>query len=303
MKNLKNLILSIFGFSNKETNGFVLLSIFLILLFFISITIRYWQPGISNSHAKDQHLLDSLMSILNYSSHLTYKNSITKTQKQLHPFNPNTDTPEKLMALGIDKQLAYRIIKYRDKVKKFTTKKDIQKVYGVNDSIYSVLSPFIQLPEYISIEKKYRTLHTTTPEKKHSTVLLIDINTADTTLLKTIYGIGSKRAQRIISYRDKLGGFIHKIQYHEIVGLDSVTLLKLEASTEIRENFKPHYIFINQDNFEKLKSHPYINYKIAKLIINYRNQHGRFSSIDDIKNIKIISDSTIKKMIPYLRLD
>ena len=135
MKNLKNLILSIFGFSNKEINGFIVLNSFLIILLFISITIRHWKFGTSNSNTKDQDILDSLMSILNYSSHLAYTNSITKNKKQLHPFNPNTDTPEKLIALGIDKQLAYRIIKYRDKVKKFTRKKDIQKVDGQNDSI------------------------------------------------------------------------------------------------------------------------------------------------------------------------
>lgn len=48
----------------------------------------------------------------------------------------------------------------------------------------------------------------------------IDLNTADTTLLKRVPGIGSSFARRIVKYRDLLGGYYVVEQLQEVYGMD-----------------------------------------------------------------------------------
>ena len=49
-----------------------------------------------------------------------------------------------------------------------------------------------------------------------------------------------------------------------------------------------------------LKSHPYIGYKLANSIINYRNQHGSFKTLDDIQKIILIDEKTFNQLSHYL---
>ena len=47
--------------------------------------------------------------------------------------------------------------------------------------------------------------------------------------------------------------------------------------------------------------HPYLNYKQAKMIVNYRKQHGHFKQIKDIQKIRPISPEIFRKIAPYLQ--
>lgn len=53
--------------------------------------------------------------------------------------------------------------------------------------------------------------------------LRIELNSADTTELKQLRGIGSKLSQRIVKYRKKIGGFTRKEQLKDIYGLSEET--------------------------------------------------------------------------------
>ena len=66
-----------------------------------------------------------------------------------------------------------------------------------------------------------------------------------------------------------------------------------------------HYIIrkfnVNAIELEQLKMHPYLNYKQAKMIVNYRKQHGHFKQIKDIQKIRPISPEIFRKIAPYLQ--
>ncbi|MBK9485182.1 MAG: helix-hairpin-helix domain-containing protein [Chitinophagaceae bacterium] len=49
-----------------------------------------------------------------------------------------------------------------------------------------------------------------------------------------------------------------------------------------------------------MKTHPYLRYNIANAIVQYRQQHGSFSSVFDIKRIMMINDDIYNKVAPYL---
>ena len=130
-----------------------------------------------------------------------------------------------------------------------------------------------------------------------------DINSADTTQLKQISGIGVTLARRIVKYRDKLGGFISKAQYKEVYGLQEAVVDRLEKYTYIVPTFKPRRINVNTYHFKALVAHPYILYKHAKDIIAYREQHGNFVAVDDLLALPLIDKDDLEKMKPYLVIE
>ena len=61
-------------------------------------------------------------------------------------------------------------------------------------------------------------------------------------------------------------------------------------------------ITVNTDSIKSLAKHPYINYNLARAIINYRQVHGAYESLDELLEIKVMNDSLYQKLSPYLSL-
>ena len=59
-------------------------------------------------------------------------------------------------------------------------------------------------------------------------------------------------------------------------------------------------ININTDTIDDMKSHPYIRYVLANAIVPYRNQHGNFTAMDDIKKVMLITEDVFNKLAPYI---
>jgi DNA uptake protein ComE-like DNA-binding protein len=132
--------------------------------------------------------------------------------------------------------------------------------------------------------------------------LLININQADSFALRKLPGIGEKYSSRIVRYRNWLGGFHSKEQLLEVYGIDSTLLhtillfIKLEGDSLKRIN-------INECSFKDLSSHPYISYKLAKLMVKYREHHGVYSSLEELKKIPLIDEQLFRKIAVYLELE
>ena len=112
-------------------------------------------------------------------------------------------------------------------------------------------------------------------------------------------GIGSKLAQRITAFRDKLGGFYKIEQVAETFGLPDSTFQKIKPRLSVNSSAIKKYN-INTVTVDEMKTHPYIRYAIANAIIQYRNQHGNFSNVADVKKIMIIDETIFAKISPYL---
>jgi len=135
--------------------------------------------------------------------------------------------------------------------------------------------------------------------KKAAAGAVIELNTADSAKLTGLHGIGPSFAMRIIRYRDRLGGFYRKEQLKEVFGLDSVTYAGLQAQVKV----DPSYIKkipVNKVSFDGLSRFPYLNYKQMNAIINFREQHGDYESLDDMKNIAILNEGILRKIGPYI---
>ena len=296
---MKSWIRGFFGFSRRETNAFLILLPLMFVLIFSEPIYRYWFVRQDRDYSKEKIRLDSLMATWKWETE--NDSSAKETQfapKALFVFNPNLSTKEELKSLGFKEFLASRIVNYRTKGGKFVVKHDLMKIYGMDSMLYQKLIPFISLPDVNAKEKPLGKI-----ENKEKTVFVaFDLNKADTSELIRIYGIGPKLSVRIVTYREKLGGFISASQLTEVYGLDSAVVKELVSKSFIEEGFQPRQININAATEKELGTHPYIKYKLAKAIVAYRMQHGLFRSVDDLKKIALINEKTFEEIRPYITI-
>lgn len=222
----------------------------------------------------------------------------------LFSFDPNTISAEGWKKLGLrDKTIAV-IVNYRNKGGKFKQAEDIKKIWGLFPDEAERLLPYVNIVAdgTGSAAKKYSN-DFSAPKKYESRKVYspVDVNNSDTSAWIALPGIGSKLSQRIISFRDKLGGFYSVNQVGETFGLPDSVFQKIKPLLHISGDVKK--ININTVTIDELKTHPYIRYQLANTIIQYRKQHGLYKEIADIKKIMIISDEIFDKLSPYLAVD
>jgi len=225
---------------------------------------------------------------------------------ELFYFDPNIISGSEWKRLGLRDKTIQTIEKYLNKGGHFYKPDDLQKIYGLHKDEFERLAPYVKIEaspskskeELVSIKSKDET----PPAKTYATrYTAIDINTADTSAFITLPGIGSKLALRIVTFRDKLGGFYSVEQVGETYGLPDSTFQKIKQYLKL-DNLSVKKININTATIDELKAHPYIKFSLANPIIAYRIEHGSFSKVEDIKKVMAVTDEIYKKIVPYLTL-
>ena len=315
MRKIKLWIRRYFGFSQGEVNGFLwLISIMVLLTAAPFLFSKLSGSDDTFGSPSDRQTLDSLIAQLELKQPAPGKREFNVPAVALRSFNPNKLTAAEWQAFGVPKYLALRIINYRNKVGDFTYKAELGKIYGLPDSVFQRLYPYIALPEekpgrtnpgsgYASNRPAPNPAWNNSSNKKERFILApFNINTADTTQLKQIRGIGSKLSARIIKYRNSLGGFESLSQLQEVYGLQPAIIDSLGKYTYVQKTYDPAKISLNSATVEELRAHPYISPNVARAIVAYREQHGRFERLEDMQKIKLVSEELYQKLLPYLAL-
>jgi len=221
-----------------------------------------------------------------------------KTFISLRPVDLNTAQYNELIKIGMPGYIAGTLLKFRKNGKKFNFVNDLKQVKGMNDSILEIVTPFIQFPAGGEVIQPDLVLEPAFEEEaKIHKKEKINLNTADTSQLKNLNGIGSKLALRIVKYRDHLGGFYDINQLKEIYGLPDSTFTKILPDITLDGEIKK--IEVNKVDFTRIY-HPYINKKHASIIQNFIKQHQPITGINDLKKIEVIEHSFWDKIEPYL---
>jgi len=223
----------------------------------------------------------------------------------LFRFDPNTLPAEGWKKLGIREWTINTIMHYREKGGRFRKPEDLYKIYGLKPAECERLAAYVQIPaeEKITAERTAKQEHDSSFKNYDKPAFIkpaiIDINTADTSAFIALRGIGGKLANRIVHFREKLGGFYAVGQVGETYGLPDSTFQQIRAflqcnSPVIRK------INLNTADIITLREHPYIRWQLANAIVQYRQQHGAFSSVEQLLQINLMTPEILAKIRPYL---
>lgn len=205
----------------------------------------------------------------------------------MFPFNPNSLDTGQWKALGLTGRQAMVIEHYIAKGGRFYRKEDLKKIYSISPADYKRLQPYITIPEEEYAANKLKQGET------------IELNTADSAAMTRVKGVGPYFAVRIVRYRNRLGGFIRKEQLKEISGIDSLKYAEIQGQVTVNPALVKK-ISINTISANQLLIFPYLRYSQANAIVQYRSQHGKYRTINDMKNIAILDDEILSKLEPYL---
>jgi competence protein ComEA len=170
-------------------------------------------------------------------------------------------------------------------------------MFCISPSEYEILEHYISIPEQ---KNEYAERKPETKEVKRK--VMLELNTADSVSLLTLYGIGPSYAKRIIKYRNLLGGFYDKQQLLEVYGFDQDRLDKITDAIDVNP-LEIKKIDVNKVRTDELKKHPYLDYYTAKAIVDQRIILGKFTSMKQIKEIPLIHDELFNKIRNYLTIE
>ena len=321
-----------FGFSRTENQGFIGLLLLALLAALGPLLIRPAAPVYLPS--ADQRQLNQWAAALTtrldsnqaaqhqayaarYPTHRPGGSSRypTVAQVRLTAFDPNSLAASDWEARGVPHFVAGRLVNYGEKAGGFRAKSQIQRIYGLPDSVYQRLAPFMQLPAELPARS---SAYANRPDfakttgafpsrflRKPAHLQPFDLNQADTTQLMQIKGIGRGRAKGLVKHRAELGGFVNENQLRDFFMLrDAPDLVdSLHKYTFVASGFAPRSVHINSATFDELWPHPYIGKPLARLIVAFRTQHGLYKTPEDLRQIKILKEEAFVRLQPYVRCD
>ena len=213
-------------------------------------------------------------------------------------FDPNTADSTQLLRLGLPAWMIRNIYRYRARGGVYRSKRDFAQPYGLTKKDYLRLEP------YIRISDDYQAASTLFSKEERDTLRYpaklkdgeyIVLNTADTTELMKVPGIGSYYAKEIVRHGKWIGGYVSVDQLDEIEDFPQTAKKYFVVSHPT-----PQRLNINKLSLQELRRHPYINYYQAKAIIDYRRLHGNIKSLQDLRFSKDFTESVIRRLKPYV---
>jgi competence protein ComEA len=294
-------IREMFYFTQKERNGIIALLCLIFVLLALNILLPYLYH---NKPVDTSKWEDEVRSYLNRQENLQQA-----TDKEPEPFDPNKIGYDELSAMGVPAKVASNWIRYLDKGGRFKQKSDVRKIYGMTDALFDRMQGFILIP--LTVKNKPETVKHNAginqqifqrkddfnndrvlPRVDH-----VELNSADSTGLERLPGIGPVLASRIIRYRNLLGGFYSVSQLHEVYGLAEehfkTALPYLNVDCELLRRFN-----LNFATLRDLGRHPYIGFRTARKIIKLRDEKGKYSSVEDLSGI--MTTDSLEKLKHYL---
>lgn len=291
-----------FKFSPRELRGIAVLlfaaGVFLGIMFYLN------SKRIENiSELETESISDSTRLIVRNHKEIE---SQKKKEIDFFEFDPNTLPIEKWKLFGLTEKQVLTIEKYRQAGAVFRKKEDVRKLYVISDELYLKLEPYIRIDIDLTttldtLNKRYLVKGKKNEYARFYDTLCVDINVADSLRFADLKGIGNVIAKRIVRYRTRLGGFHSCEQLLEVYGIDSLKYNGLKNNIVVSGEHI-NKIDINNVEFKQLLSHPYFDYHIVKSIFNYKNRIKNIKSLDELKNIDLMTDAIYKRIIPYLTI-
>jgi len=286
MKYLK----SHFRYNRSQRNGVLFLVFIIVILqltyFFVDFSSNDKVEINSNKIAQFQKEIDS------------FKKIETENRKpKIYPFNPSFLTDYRGYQLGMSTEEIDRLLQHRNEGKYINSAQEFQQVTKINDSLLKTMQPYFKFPDWVvnknaKASKKQRVNEENLPKQ--------DLNSATAQELTSVNGIGEKLSQRIINYRNKLGGFLLNDQLFEVWYLDKDVAERVLQRFTVIDKPIIEKINVNTATFKEVLSIVYIDYELTKKIFNYRDEVAELQSIDELKKIDEFPIEKFERIALYL---
>lgn len=311
-----------FQFTRRETAGIMALLFLILLVFCLPALVNHFLPPLPQIRSvESERLVRNLEDTTAEKGEKDFRKSATasyddrakgssKSSATLFVFDPNTLTDEGWLSLGLSERTVKTIRYYLSKGGKFRKADDIKRIYGLSPAMAEQLLPYVQIANNDNFKRKNFDSasaefgQTVKSERKPKPLVptSIDINKADSLEWLALDGIGPALTHRILKFRDKLGGFYSISQVGEVYGLPDSTFQKLLPKLRCAPG-TVNRIFINTAEAALLEEHPYIRKKLARLLIAYRDQHGSYLSVSDLRKVQLIDSALLAKLVPYISVE
>ncbi len=233
--------------------------------------------------------------------------SVKNRETRLFPFDPNTADSTTLLRLGLKPWQVRNIYRYRAHGGVYSRPEDFARLYGLTTGQFRRLKPYIRIaPDFLpasetvgkSARKSSDSDRLSDQQPRISKITAsehVALNTADTTQLMRVPGIGRYYARQIVRYGQRLGGYVSVEQLDEIEDfpVEAKPYFTVEGQSQRRIN-------VNKLSLVQLSRHPYMGYSRAKAITDYRRLHGNLHSLDELRASRFFTPEAIHRLEPYV---
>ena len=278
-----------FRFNKQERSG-----IFFFLLMVIVLQGVYYYVKANPSqketsfvlNTREQHRIDSLR---------IYQ---AKASIKIYPFNPNYITDYKGYTLGLSTSELDRLFAYRTQGRFVNSVEEFQTVTQISDSLLNEISSYFEFPDWVGKNQSSKKKISFVKKEKGTK----DLNSATAEDLMEVYGIGETLSERIVKFRDRLGGFLVNEQLYDVYGLKPEVAEKALLKFQVIKVPTLDKININKAGIEELSQLIYINKSLASNIIDYRDKNGSFASFQELSNVDAFPTEKLDRIALYLSL-
>lgn len=221
---------------------------------------------------------------------------------RLQDFDPNEVEYEQLREMGLSKYVSVNLLKYRQTGKIFRIKEDVALCYGISDSLYQRLKPYIKIGKKYQIKKTYTATYPTRSAKKRAfNPQQFRIDTVSVDFLYKIGVMTRRQAKAFIRWRDMSGmRDMEEVRACYVVSDSLANVLEQYILFPEEKNLSKNKLDINLASEEELLSVVGIGKKTARRIVDYRKKLGGFVSTEQISEIKGMTESNYEKILKQI---
>ena len=226
--------------------------------------------------------------------------ALEKKKPKRYPFNPNFISDYKAYTLGLTPLEFDRLSRFRGSNKWIHSIADFKEVTKVSDSLLAIIGPLFKFPDWVVKSKAASAQKSVSVGLSYTDK--IDLNTATQIQLQKVRGIGPALSARIISYRDKLGGFSVDKQLQNVWGLSQQIVANVLAGFTVKTPNPIKQIAINTASVSDIATIPGISFDFAKEIWEFRILRQKIESLSELKKIEGMTASKYALIELYLHI-
>ena len=285
-----------FYFIKSDRRAIVALGCIAVFAIGVLVVVDAWKDKENGTIAKEKVSVED-------------EKNVERVEVMMREFDPNTVDSLTLIGFGLKDWKVRNFLHYRAAGKVFRSAEEMGKTYGWTEEDVEKVRGYVRVgKEYEKKDvKKWETREKmeeredrqTYTSNKFQTLTKVDVNMADTALLRRIPGIGGKISEAIVAYRKKLGGFysVEQLRELKIVSPELLEWFEVSSSPDIQR------LNINKASFQALNSHPYISYEQTKALLQYIRLYGKVKDEQALVETGIFTKEEVERLKPYLAFE